>query len=238
MSTICETQPAYNNPDKPTEGANQQPVNNDTHTDTHNFKGVAGEQISRALTYVRSNPTYVGTLLYLTICFLGLVYNQTVFAITGLNPTLYFDVSDFILSGLRHPVVLVTPIVLAGFVVAGRDLLLRHKDNIGKKITRYVGYFVAVFVAGCVPILTAYLKVPACGQEISINFDNENSGTPNADWSWLLYGTTSKFIFAAHEVDDKQLKYVAIPFDKISKMTFRHTLYQEEPYSVLCKIVQ
>ena len=64
------------------------------------------------LKYARERPGAVGAVLYVYVSLIGVLFNQAYFAEFGIPILEYFEVGDFLLSGLRQPVLLVIPAVM------------------------------------------------------------------------------------------------------------------------------
>jgi hypothetical protein len=159
--------------------------------------------IRQLFLYIQENHAYIFGILYLVVCVMGVIYDNAIYYRTGVNPLLYFDLSDFLLSGLRHPLILVIPILLVFPIIFVHVALLRHKHYaVGMSLT----YGFALLVALATPIFTAYMKIPGCGQHISIHFGKESSGT---SFDGLLYSSTSKVLFVAEEPDSPDQSVVS-----------------------------
>jgi hypothetical protein len=62
--------------------------------------------------FVVSHAAKVGVAAYAFATIYGLLYSAALTRVTGFNPLIFFDVSDFALTGFRHPVGLVIPFVI------------------------------------------------------------------------------------------------------------------------------
>lgn len=149
---------------------------------------------------------------------------------------LHFDISDFLLSGLRHPIVLFTPLALTILIICLR--LLHHKYFYD------VSIFVALVVTFGTPILIANMKISSCGEQIIIDFKEGTTPTkegttptrPTEDVCWLLYGSTNKVIFteklavvappqkgSCSTPLEPSREFVAIPLDEIKEISFQNS---------------
>jgi len=194
------------------------------------------------------------------VCGMGIIYDNAIYYLTGVNPLLYFDLSDFLLSGLRHPVVLVIPTLLVFPIIFVHVALLHHKHYAVGMSLIYGFAFLAAFVT---PIFTAYMKIPDCGQYISIRSSKETSST---SFDGLLYGSTSKFLFVAKEphsssqsvvspfewrkpepntnpipiaspTEQQPLKFEAIFLDNVHQIRFHNTRFMARPGNDLFCVV-
>jgi hypothetical protein len=154
-------------------------------------------EIGLAISHYAAKHSPLAILLYGMICVVGVFYDETVYYLKGVNPLLYFDVSDFLLSGLRHPLIFLTPIVSVILIGLLGIWLGLHKYHTKKY------YIISTFVVGGATIFasieTASYKIDHCGQDISITF-NEKLASPKDDGPWVLYGSTNKVIFAERKL--------------------------------------
>jgi hypothetical protein len=116
-----------------------------------------------------------------------------VYYLKGVNPLLYVDMSDFLLSGLRHPLIFLTPILLVILIGLLGIWLGLHRYHTNKYYI--ISTLVVVGATIAASIATASYKIDNCGQDISIVF-NEKPASPNDNGCWVLYGSTNKVIFA------------------------------------------
>ena len=211
--------------------------------------------IRQLFLYIQENHAYMFGILYLVVCVMGIIYDNVIYYRTGVNPLLYFDLSDFLLSGLRHPLILVIPILLVFPIIFVHVALLHHTHYaVGMSLT----YGFAFLVALATPIFTAYMKIPGCGQHISIHFGKESS----RPFDGLLYSSTSKVLFVAEEppspdqsvagslkpdpntnlipiVSPTEHKLEAILLDDVHRIRFHNTRPMAGPASdLLCVVFQ
>ena len=64
---------------------------------------------------VAGNVALVGALLYAYVAYVGLVYCVALYWMIGINLINLFEPTDFLLAGLRHPIVLVLPVIFIGY---------------------------------------------------------------------------------------------------------------------------
>jgi hypothetical protein len=131
----------------------------------------------------------------------------------------------------------------------------------------WLTYGFAFLVALGTPILTAYMKIPSCGQYISI-YSGKESSVPSKESSpplfeGLLYSSTSKVLFVAEEPDSsaqsvfgppqsnanilptvspteqQPLKFQAIFLDDVHQIRFHNTRFSAQPGNdLLCVVFQ
>ena len=65
--------------------------------------------LKRIVEFVGGNLTLVGVLLYAYVSIVGILYCEALYYWVGINPLHFFDASDFLLAGLRHPFALIAP---------------------------------------------------------------------------------------------------------------------------------
>jgi hypothetical protein len=203
------------------------------HTPRENLDDEIAITISRFI----KNYAIISAILYIFICFLGVIYDDTVYVKTGVNPLLYFDITDFLLSGLRHPIIFLIPtIVTIGIILVGTVLGL-HKYH----TTAYYSISSAslLCIAGYITIHSANYKMEYCGQDVSITF-NEKSASPTKPFEGMIYGSTNKVVFVEprspvdndtpqdiiHAKLPKEIKKIeAVPFVTIKEIEFKNTRY-------------
>jgi hypothetical protein len=59
----------------------------------------------------KENLTVIAATLYAYVTFVGLVYSYAVYHVTGINLIALYEVGDFLLGGLRHPVMIAVVLV-------------------------------------------------------------------------------------------------------------------------------
>jgi hypothetical protein len=78
----------------------------------------ANQLLQRCVQFARDNPSLALTLLYLGMSLMGLLFQTAVLYRFGLNVLPYLEISDFLLSALTHPEVVLL-LLLMLLVVAG-----------------------------------------------------------------------------------------------------------------------
>jgi hypothetical protein len=87
------------------------------------------EQLRPIVSFFRKHPAIVGTLLYLQVTTVGVVYSWQLFRRFDINVFYYAETNDFLLAAFRDPIVfgmsVFTIIIVLPIVVATRRLYLR-----------------------------------------------------------------------------------------------------------------
>ena len=149
----------------------------------------------------------------------------------------HFDISDFLLSGLRHPILLLMPLMWTILIICFRTILQQKHFYV-------ISIFVAILVTIGAPILTANIKISSCGQLIVIDFKEGAGSTDEAtprltdkNACWLLYGSTNKAIITekfrvkvplspcSTPLDQGYVSqgFMAIALDSINGMSFQNS---------------
>jgi hypothetical protein len=199
------------------------------HKPRENFEDQIAITISR---FVKNYATII-SMLYLFICFQGVIYDDAVYVKTGVNPLLYFDVSDFLLSGLRHPIIFLIPTILTVAIIVLGTMLGLHDTRAYYAISAVLLFC----IAGLISVHAANYKMEYCGQDVWIEF-NEKSASPTSQSKWMIYGSTNKVVFVEPREDSKtpdnivngavpnKIKQIeAVPFETIKEIKFNNTRY-------------
>jgi hypothetical protein len=176
------------------------------------------DEIGHTVSIFVANYALVGTLLYGFICVAGVFYDNTIYYYKSVNPLLYFDISDFILSGLRHPIIFLIPVLLAILIIIIGAVLKFSKGDL--KIYYILSILLITITTLVMSYYAAKYKINNCGQDIVIHLTQATTSTPK---EVMLYGSTSKVIFVENKEDAVYPdKAVAIPFDGIQRITFKN----------------
>ena len=88
------------------------------------------------------HPALSSPDLYLYICLLGVIYNSILMINRGFNPVRYYDINDFILSGLRHPGVILIAVLISLTCVSitmALDYIVQkliNRDEVRRRLAR------------------------------------------------------------------------------------------------------
>jgi hypothetical protein len=69
--------------------------------------------LRRTIVYIEEHRVFIGVLFYLYATLIGLLYFLALYWVTGINLFNFFELTDFLLAGLRHPVLLLLPIIFS-----------------------------------------------------------------------------------------------------------------------------
>lgn len=183
--------------------------------------------------YVEGHFVLVGVLLYAYVTLIGLLYSEYLYLKIGLSPFLFFEPSDFLLAGLRHPVALSVPIIVSivNFIwmvlffyvpVFGLVTTFFHEPSerlkhVLLRLNIAFSLLSALVVMIFMPFIAVQITIgeeikPQCGEPVQIYLRKEAVGEKEAasPLSRTIIGSTQKMLLLKDT--DKQA-YGAMPID-------------------------
>jgi hypothetical protein len=195
--------------------------------------------LKQIVAFVGANLTLVGVLLYAYVSSVGILYCEALYYWIGINPLQFFDASDFLLAGLRHPFALIAPALYAlsyiAFAVIGGTLwaftswlgsrapdnfairLLRTFRPVSLRFSLFYALFIFVFVALAVPLGTAFFA-QSCGSPVTIQLHADASAgqTTDTPLHMIIVGSTQKVLLLRAPDNNR---FMALPYDSISQIS-------------------
>jgi hypothetical protein len=177
---------------------------------------------------VTGNVALVGALLYAYVTFVGLSYSVDLYWTIGFNPLNLFETADFLLAGLRHPIVLVLPVIVVVYMLfflasSGSEGVSspsdrRRNSTVTLKIAVFFGALTAVFL----PMGASYYVVRNCGQpaQIYLRKDSLAEQEPSKPLSRSIIGSTQKFLLLDELQSDPA--YSVLPIESVAEIEVRH----------------
>ncbi len=180
---------------------------------------------------VAGNVALVGALLYAYVAYVGLVYCVALYWMIGINLINLFEPTDFLLAGLRHPIVLVLPVIFIGYywcfslVAFGRTKevsSLSHRRHINVFMLGTVVF--GVLPALLLPIGASYyvgLHAHDCGQPVQnyLRKDSLGEQEPGKPLLRSIIGSTQKFLLLAEVQSDPA--YSVLPVESVAEIVVR-----------------
>lgn len=206
--------------------------------------------------YVEENLVFIGVLLYAYVTFVGLLYSEALYWKIGINPLSFFEPTDFLLAGLRHPVALTIPVIIlildllstlilflpALWVVKKKALPAQLARQL-ERVNRFFLYFnlgSSVLVALLALFLTpaiAIQTIDQCGQPVRIYLRKEAAGereTANP-LSRTIIGSTQTMLLLQ---DADKHAYGVMPVDVMREIIPNGRSAQDSTLRVVCAVFQ
>jgi hypothetical protein len=193
---------------------------------------------------ITGNVAVVGAILYAYVTYVGLVYSVGLYWIIGINPLSFFETTDFLLAGLRHPVVLVLPVFAAFYygwfslVASSESKGVSSPSDRRRDIARGLGIaaFVGVLTAVFLPMGASYYvgrHAHDCGQPAQIYLRKDSLGEqqPGKPLSRSIIGSTQKFLLLDEVQSDPA--YSVLPIEIVAEIVVRDLPARRPIYCLL-----
>jgi len=187
-----------------------------------------GTGLSAAISFFREHPAIVGTLLYLQVNAVGVIFSWVLFRNFGINVFDFAEANDFLLAAFREPYSLLSAIGILAYAILGLWFL----DNIKK---RNPGLLPSVRIGMLMSILLLipYTVAPAyyfadknaeeiresTGSDIQVFVKAARVGSPDMliNSQTTLIGTTERLIFLLQKSTGK---VIAVPRVSVARLEF------------------
>jgi hypothetical protein len=181
--------------------------------------------------WISSNPVLISGALYAYVSLVGTIYNVLFFQKYSIDILNYYDVRDYLLSGLRHPVPLAMTVIL--WLVLAARFYFRWPEAISwRSAPVLVALFYTFFFPGWSATVAAKL-VDDCGSRVTLVF-KKDAAIDNEMGGRILLGATSNFVFVTAPLERNKAvernRGVGVAVDSIQLITM-----QSAPkWSILC----
>jgi hypothetical protein len=209
--------------------------------------------------YAEQHLGLIGVILYAYVSAIGLLYSQSLYWVIGINPLDFFETSDFLLAGLRHPIALVLPAVIfisdAAFSlllflpVLSMTPLWKKAGVPDRLVDRFrrlnqilfhlqLGYAIVatVMFTLMMPVLAAAM-VDQCARPVLVHLRKEAAGDEKSapPLARAIVGSTQKFLFLENPADKT---YSAMPIDIVSQVVPDAPSKRSLPERLACLAIQ
>jgi hypothetical protein len=209
--------------------------------------------LGAAYQYVVDHLVLAGLFLYAYVTLIGLLYSEAVYWTIGINPLDFFEPTDFLLAGLRHPVALTIPVVIFIFYVglllimdlptswlrkrfhpAEPDAVESAFRNLVFRLTVFYGIVAALVAAIFIPTL-AMMTFDDCSQPVNIYLRKEVAieVQPTKALSRTIVGSTQRMLLLK---DTQANTYAAMPLEVVAEIVHGTQPKGDTSMRIICTI--